>query len=709
MHRSSSRLIITLLCILVTALGAYADPRLVVVLNSYHQGYEWTNAVNAGIQSVLAGSTEFELAFEYLDAQRTPAGPFDDAARLFRSHYARRKPAAIIAVDDDALRFLIEHAKDLFLDVPIVYCGINDITAYNPLALAGMTGITESPDIGGSLDLALRIFPGTTTILAIADTTTSGLINMGRFDRAVATMPVGITVLRSVGENQLTLKQQLGKLPPSSIVLYLSYLRTEDGSRMTVKESVAFVTGASKAPVFGCWDFIVEAGAFGGRVVSGRLQGIQAAKRATRLARGEPAGNLPQNSQQTYESMIRHDQLKRFKVHANRIPADVTLLGKPEPLPRLIVIGIISLIFIATLEGLTLILALRNRSMLAVAESRYRILAEQLPAIVYSVEFGRESRTSYVSPRLTEMLGYDPEDWMANPRAWIQAVHPDDRNQLYAEAMTANEAGVPVSFDYRAVTAKGEIKYIKNLRAYYRLQNGTRAAVGAWMDLTQERHAQESIQAALKEKELLLKEIHHRVKNNFQIVTSLLRLEYENLPDSPAHEALRETERRIFAMSLVHEQLYHEENLSHIDFKPYADRMGKELLSMTGNDANISFTVEGDELSLGIDKAVPLGLFLNEALMNAFKHAFPAAFSGSKSIHVVVRHGDEREEIMIRDSGIGFEPESSRTQESSPQAQTSLGLTLMTLLTDQLGGEMSITSEAGTVIRLQLPWSADQY
>ena len=708
MHRSSSRLFITLLCILVTALGAYADPRLVVVLNSYHQGYEWTNAINAGIQSVLATSPEFELAFEYLDAQRTPADSFDDAARLYRSRYAQRMPAAIIAVDDDALRFLIEHSSDLFLGVPIAYCGINDITAYNPLALAGMTGITESPDIGGNLELALRIFPGTTTILAIADTTTSGLINMTRFDKAAASLPDDISVMRSVGRDQITLQQQLAALPSSSVVLYLSYLRTEDGSRLTVKESVAFVTGASTAPVFGCWDFIVEAGAFGGRVVSGRLQGIQAAKHATRLARGEPAGNLPQASQQSYESMIRFDQLKRFKVHANRIPADVALLGKPEPLPRLIVIGIISLVLIATLEGLTLIMALRSRSMLAVAESRYRILAEQLPAIVYSVEFGRESRTSYVSPRLTEMLGYDPEDWIANPRAWIQAVHPDDRDQLYAEAMTANEAGVPVSFDYRAVTSKGEIKFIKNLRAYYRSQNGTRAAVGAWMDVTQERNARESIQAALKEKELLLKEIHHRVKNNFQIITSLLMLEYENLPESPAHEALRETERRIFAMSLVHEQLYHEEDLSHIDFKPYADRMGRELLSMTGNDANISFTVEGDELSLGIDKAVPLGLFLNEALMNAFKHAFPAAFSGNKSIHVVVRHGDERDEIMIRDSGIGFEPDSGRAQGSSPQAQTSLGLTLMTLLTDQLGGEMSIASEAGTVIRLQLPWSADK-
>jgi two-component sensor histidine kinase len=111
---------------------------------------------------------------------------------------------------------------------------------------------------------------------------------------------------------------------------------------------------------------------------------------------------------------------------------------------------------------------------------------------------------------------------------------------------------------------------------------------------------------------------------------------------------------------------------------------------------------------LGIDRAVPLGLFLNEALMNAFKHAFPKGFTGDKVIRVLVRHGDEQDELRIRDSGIGFKPGDKQPSESSSHTEFSLGLTLISLLTDQLGGEMNITSEAGTTIRLLLPRPADR-
>lgn len=703
MHHPNLRRFSFMLFMITMPVFAFADHRIVVVLHSYHQGYEWTDAVNAGISSVLAGSPEFELAFEYLDAQRVPHDSFDNTALVLRQRYTQREPAAVITVDDDALHFLIEHAKDLFVDVPIAYCGINDVTAYDPIKISSMTGISESPDFAGSLQLALTIFPKTTTILALADQTTSGIINMSRFNKAAATLPAGITTVRSVGKNREELSRELASLPPKSIVMYLSYLQTEDETRLTVNESVRFVTSTSPAPVFGCWDFIVEAGAFGGHVVSGRLQGVQVAERAMRLVSGEPAENTMQADAQTYESVVRYDQLKRFRVNTKTIPSNTVLLGKPEPLPRFIAGGLVSLVFIVVLESMSIIVALRSRSMLATAESRYRILAEQVPAIVYSVELGRESRTSYVSPQLTEMLGYDPAQWVSDPRAWIQAVHPDDREQLYAEAKAANEAGVPVSFKYRAITAQGDIKYINNLRAYYRAQDGARAVVGVWLDVTQERNSQELIKAALEEKELLLKEIHHRVKNNFQIVTSLLRLEYEQIPDSPAREALRETERRIFAMALVHERLYQEGDLGHIDFKPYADRIGRELIAMTGNTSSISFTIEGDELLLGIDRAVPMGLFLNEALMNAFKHAFPAGFTGEKSIRVLVSHGEDKDELLIRDSGIGFEPRVKMQPDSGSHAESSLGLTLMYLLTDQLNGEMSIDVEDGTKVRLQLP------
>jgi two-component system, sensor histidine kinase PdtaS len=192
----------------------------------------------------------------------------------------------------------------------------------------------------------------------------------------------------------------------------------------------------------------------------------------------------------------------------------------------------------------------------------------------------------------------------------------------------------------------------------------------------------------LAEKELLLKEIHHRVKNNFQIVSSLLRLETEQLSDGPAFEALSQTERRIFAMSLVHEQLYQYGNFGHIDFKHYAQRIGDEMRSFASSRSPVTFSAEGDELSFGIDTAVPLGLFLNEALMNAFKHAFPAHCNGGRSVRVVCARNNDQATIQIQDSGTGFEPSTISTK--------SLGLTLMGILTTQIGGSMTIDSRPGS-------------
>lgn len=352
--------------------------------------------------------------------------------------------------------------------------------------------------------------------------------------------------------------------------------------------------------------------------------------------------------------------------------------------------------FVIVLGGITLVLVLRGRRMLIIAEKRYRILAEQVPAIVYSVEFGSVAKTTYTSPQLKDILGYDPDIWMRDPKAWMDSIYPEDRTKVINEAKAANIEGKPVIIDFRAVTKDGEIKYIKNSRAYYRDSAGKQIAIGVWTDVSTEHKIQEHLKSALAEKELLLKEIHHRVKNNFQIVSSLLRLETEQVKNSPAYEALNETERRIFAMSLVHEQLYQHGDFGHISFREYADRIGSELKTLVNTGIPLEFSTAGDELSFGLDVAVPLGLFLNEALMNAYKHAFPSDFQGVRNIQVSCVQNTEFSTIFVQDTGIGFEPASAPTK--------SLGLTLMSLLASQVGATLRIESKPGegTIIELKI-------
>jgi PAS domain S-box-containing protein len=669
----------------------------IVVLHSYHQGYEWTDEVNNGIRSVIQARSGYELAFEYLDAQRVSRESIDQLATLLETKYSSRLPSTVIAVDDNALQFLIERREAVFPHVPVVFCGINDLSVYSKASLEGMTGVTESPDISGSLELALQILPATKRIFVLADTTTSGSLNMMRFDKQLSNLPPTLEIIRSIAPEPDELSAEISRLEQGSIVLYLSYLRSAKGRRMTVRESVGFVVEHSAVPVFGCWDFIVEAGAFGGKVVSGRLQGIEAAEKALRINGGKKPDSIPVIAPDSYESVLDYHQLERFKLNQSTLPAGTILRGKPAALPVWAKRGIGILSFVIILEGITLVLVLRGKRMLTMAEKRYRTLAEQLPAIVYSVEFGTVAKTTYASPQLKDMLGYDPDVWMSDPQAWMDAVYPDDRAKVIEEAKLANIEGKPVVFDFRALTRNGEIKYIKNRRAYYKDSGGKQVAIGVWTDVSAEHKIQEHLKSALAEKELLLKEIHHRVKNNFQIVSSLLRLETEQVKNSSAIEALNETERRIFAMSLVHEQLYQYGDFGHISFKAYAQRIGTELKNLVDSRIPVDFSTEGDELSFGLDTAVPLGLFLNEALTNAFKHAFPADFTGERKLSVACSLDEESTTILIRDTGVGFEPSTEQSE--------SLGLTLMNLLASQVGAALKIQSTpgSGTAVVIKIP------
>jgi len=694
-----------LLAVLVcfTPMAASGSSKTILVLHSYHQGYEWTDAVNEGISSILGGIPDYEIAYEYLDSQRAPPGAMEAMATMLGSRYINRQPEVIIAVDDDALRFLLANRDSLFTDIPITFCGINDISSYDTTTFLRITGVTEAPDILGSLQFALQLFPKTKTILVIADNTTSGVINLKRFERAVTNLPSSISVSTLIAPEPDVAERTLGTLLPGSIVMYLSYLRTDSGVRMTVKESVGFVARVSPVPVFGCWDFIIDAGAFGGKVVSGRLQGVASAQQAQYILEGIPPSSIPITAPESYERVIAFNQAGRFKLNLSSLPDGVIMLGKPAPLPMMAQVGIGVLTFVILLEALTIFIALRRRKMLIIAESRYRTLAEQLPAIVYSLELDPEIKTTYVSPQLRDILGYDPQTWIQDSSSWLQSVYSEDRARLIEETGKANEKRKPVVFEYRAVSATGQVKYIKNRRAYYTDAGDKHAAIGVWTDVTDEYKAQEFLKAALSEKELLLKEIHHRVKNNFQIISSLLHLESERVPEGPAATALFETERRIFAMSLVHENLYRSGDFGSIDFKPYAYRMGEELRSFALHTKEIGFEVTGNELLLGLDQAVPLGLLLNEALMNAYKHAFPDGFPGKGVITVRIRSGKENWEVAICDNGAGLPRESLVEKSKSEKTQASLGMTLMKLLAEQIGGKFSIQSDNGTIVSITVP------
>jgi len=210
-------------------------------------------------------------------------------------------------------------------------------------------------------------------------------------------------------------------------------------------------------------------------------------------------------------------------------------------------------------------------------------------------------------------------------------------------------------------------------------------------EITERKLAEEQIRSSLKEKETLLQEIHHRVKNNMQIIASLLKLQMNKQDDQQIKNVLRENQGRVYAMSAIHESLYQSENLSEIDFKSYLSNLIQMLLQTYAiNPGKITYNIESPELKLNIDKANPLGLILNELISNSLKYAFPDDNKGE--INIKLQELKEKEvELTIMDDGIGM------PKDYEWENTYSLGLQLVrTLVENQLDGSIDMENTNGT-------------
>jgi two-component sensor histidine kinase/CheY-like chemotaxis protein len=205
------------------------------------------------------------------------------------------------------------------------------------------------------------------------------------------------------------------------------------------------------------------------------------------------------------------------------------------------------------------------------------------------------------------------------------------------------------------------------------------------------------LERSLAERDVLLKEVHHRVKNNLQVIASLLRLQAKSSGDAALSQALRESQDRILAMALIHEQLYATESLREVDLAEHAALVSASLFRSYGVDPRrISRRVLMKEtLPIGVDRAIPAGLILNELISNALKHGFPNGHRGSISIEG--RRQDGWVTLAVRDDGIGV-PEDLELQKPK-----SLGLEIVGTLTRQLKGTFELDRSQGTTFRIRFP------
>ncbi|MDA8425154.1 MAG: hypothetical protein M0Z80_03370 [Treponema sp.] len=208
--------------------------------------------------------------------------------------------------------------------------------------------------------------------------------------------------------------------------------------------------------------------------------------------------------------------------------------------------------------------------------------------------------------------------------------------------------------------------------------------------------------ASLQEKDLLLKEVHHRVKNNLQIVSSLLFLQSRRVEDTRFRELLQDCRNQVTSMALIHEDLYRSKDLLSVDFGAYAHTLVSRLLGLYRGEGGVSLSFEAESLRIGIDQAIPLGLILNELCTNALKYAFPPERIGDPPTIVVTlrRSGPGRIALVFSDNGIGV------PKDFDPAQAASFGMKIVHKLADQLGAELCTGSGAGPGARFELEFPA---
>ncbi|MBN1234455.1 MAG: PAS domain S-box protein [Methanotrichaceae archaeon] len=330
--------------------------------------------------------------------------------------------------------------------------------------------------------------------------------------------------------------------------------------------------------------------------------------------------------------------------------------------------------------------------MMQESEARFRRLAENAPDIIARLTILPKPQMNYISPAVERILGYAPEEFYIRPELGRDIIHPDDFHLFVSVMKGEIPSGDPITL--RLLRKDGKCIWAEQRSVPIYDESGEIVAIECiTRDVTDRIYTEEQLKSSLEEKEVLLKEVHHRVKNNMQVISSLLNLQSDSIKDPRIIEILKESRNRVRSMAVIHEKLYKSADFKHIDFGEYIRNLAADLLkSYRSMPGGIQLRINVEDAILGIDTAIPCGLIINELVSNALKHAFPEDRKGEINIELF-RNGD-RFTLIVSDNGIGF-PEGLDFRQTE-----SLGLQLVRTLTQQLGGTIELYRNCGTVFKI---------
>ncbi|UCE36003.1 MAG: PAS domain S-box protein [Thermoplasmata archaeon] len=326
------------------------------------------------------------------------------------------------------------------------------------------------------------------------------------------------------------------------------------------------------------------------------------------------------------------------------------------------------------------------------SEEKFRNLAEKSPNMIFINKLGP---IVYANEKCEEIMGYKREELYSTDFDYLKLIAPEYKEKLrsnFAAHMRGEEVG---TLEYAIITKEG--KRIEGICTTKLIKfEGENAILGIVTDITERKKQEKELKRSLKERELLFKELKHRVKNNLQLLSSMVSMQSMQAKDDAMVKKFQEIQSVIETIALIYSRAYEGQTISGLNLKNFIEELLTDLLKFkTHKDMKVNYSVEGDDIQLNTDQAIPMALIANELIFNALKHAFVNKDQGS--ICIILKDLGPNISMVVKDDGIGLSPDIDINKSET------LGLKIVKNLTEQLSGDIEIIRKDGTEFVIEVP------
>ena len=682
----------------------------VLLLNSYHQGYEWTDSQVQGIlTAVKSDSSEHEVYVEYLDARRGMVESQDDLAALYAKKYEGRAPDVIIATDDIAIHFLL-NLPSLFPNTPIIVSGANDHRDSSRYLRENhgrqIAGVLETFDPIITINAALALQPQTKNIVTV------GEIDEVEYASSIAATHPKLRVWR-IRVQELSadkVAEQLRNLPPDTVVLFSVFSSDGRNRPFTIQQSTQFVTQHSSAPVYTLNKNALGFGVVGGKLIDGFMHGYTAGEMAAAVIGGrKPAEIGLQNSANRF--LFDDAQLRRWRLDRLRLPVGSETINEPKSLVRehwRLAVAIFICIAAQALIIAMLVVSRRRqrraRIELAASEARFRNLANAMPQIIWVAD--TVGSINYFNEKWQSYTGIEAST--ADRRDWMNAIHPEDREISMTAWEVSSKSGSIYEIEHRLRGADGTFRWHLTRALPVRLENHLEW-FGTSTDIDDQKRVEADLRSANHDLEQFAYSASHDLQEPLRMVSIycqlLERRHSARLEGEPANY-LRYVLQGANRMNQLLQDLLSYTRMALSDRDPAAECDTALVLKTVVADLQPRITESG--ASVVITSPMPIvsvaDVHVQQVFQNLLSNALKYRSDQPPIIRISATTLGHWWRFAVRDNGIGIAPAYHerifglfrRLHGQAEYPGTGLGLALCQKIVSRYGGEIWVESELGS-------------